>query len=1006
MDTAPETKPAGISPETVTSPESIARKFHETFDIQPDELEAIAGFPELSAGRKLLVLENLKQLAVGRIQNEAQAKYRANTEEAGFLGRLWQGVTKNYQIAKLENVSADQILKSGIAGHGDILEELVEGAKHGPDAIMVPDGKLEIQYASLDVLQSQMGRDLTDEEKDLLADANHVFTRFSHLPADWGLTSASLIDRKKFYDAQKQFDEAVNYIVGLPNSAAPRSGFAWARNIEKNVKLNQLLNAHPDVDRALKGVTEENVWMRVAKDTITERGLIAGSGFLVRSATISAIGALGVPLAGGLVGGALAYKRTWETIREEEKRGRIGAVTKEDRELFHTDEEGELVAIGKTISREKRDFIDAASLNRRLDSLIEKLEAINPIDEPAEAKRNLINDHISRLVKYSHAKIDAGLVNFGTTDKKRLVNQYTLLNKLGSLYGYMNTLYLTPRDGERLNLALNLRVEKISQAQKDKVRLQVVRGIGLGMGFATAGYLARHFSEALGWAKPHQAEAAGGRGVGRNDSTLKIENVPTSRTTHVPNSQSQTEVPAPTPIITNPSETPANPVEASKPTPGIAETTPAAGKPEQHTEQVIEVKPGDSPLKIMQRYYAEHAATLGPKFGADAKLLSNDMGLHDWAKSAAARHLVGQYILEYGYPASAEPDAKAAELFEKIFKGLRVADNPKLMNELLSKLSKEEFNLILNEKVSNLLHVGDKLMITASGDLRHLGPMGGRGHIEIAHETLERTERPDVTLPPREPKYQTIDTEVRETEAKEQAATEKVAVAYLGNEAIPNEDDLVNPVLPIVQHIFENPGGEPATDLQTSRLEGLSQYFEAGGVKVSHDEALNLIREFSKTKVTDMRNIDDVDKLYKFAGVSDYLAQEFKSHPDPQIKPTASAFETLKNFLYERAKIARILNFPQVLLGTTEGLEHTTTGFDDLEIYFKEHGSELSRQELCDAVNQFSAMKTNSLATLQDPIRLRNYAFISDFMSGYVDERSATAFRVLTKFFRARMRTT
>ncbi|MCK4554076.1 hypothetical protein KAU19_03875, partial [Candidatus Parcubacteria bacterium] len=112
------------------------------------DLESIKSFSGLSEGQQLLVLENLKQLNLGRIQEEAAVEYRKNTAESKFLGRIWQGISKKYQIAKLEKVTVNKIKKGGMKAHQETLQQLVNGMQKFGTEVKVQDGKLEIQYAS------------------------------------------------------------------------------------------------------------------------------------------------------------------------------------------------------------------------------------------------------------------------------------------------------------------------------------------------------------------------------------------------------------------------------------------------------------------------------------------------------------------------------------------------------------------------------------------------------------------------------------------------------------------------------------------------------------------------------------------------------------------------------------------------------------------------------------------------------------------------------------------
>ncbi|KKL10942.1 hypothetical protein LCGC14_2550760 [marine sediment metagenome] len=114
-------------PEKKIEKKSEARTF-EDFGISQEELESIEGYRLLSEGQRLLVLEHLQQLTLGRIQDEAQVKYGKRTAEAKFFGKVWQGISKQYQIAKLEKAINKAIDKIELWGNVTEAQEIIKQA--------------------------------------------------------------------------------------------------------------------------------------------------------------------------------------------------------------------------------------------------------------------------------------------------------------------------------------------------------------------------------------------------------------------------------------------------------------------------------------------------------------------------------------------------------------------------------------------------------------------------------------------------------------------------------------------------------------------------------------------------------------------------------------------------------------------------------------------------------------------------------------------------------------
>lgn len=106
----------------------IEKKLGE-FNIKQEDIEKINEFKELSYDQRLLVLENFKQLTLEKIQKEALIKYEENAAESNFLGKIWDGVTRKYQIAKWEKLIAENFNQGGIEIYGKFLNQSVENVK-------------------------------------------------------------------------------------------------------------------------------------------------------------------------------------------------------------------------------------------------------------------------------------------------------------------------------------------------------------------------------------------------------------------------------------------------------------------------------------------------------------------------------------------------------------------------------------------------------------------------------------------------------------------------------------------------------------------------------------------------------------------------------------------------------------------------------------------------------------------------------------------------------------
>ncbi|MBA3046853.1 hypothetical protein KKC83_03575 [Patescibacteria group bacterium] len=444
--------------------------------IKKSDLENIEGFSGLSGGQQLLVLENLKQLNLGRIEEEAAVKYKKNTAESKFLGRIWKGISKKYQIAKLEKNKAEEIVKGGAAIHRETLQQLVNGMKEFGPEVEIKGGKLEIQYAS-------GFKDLTPEQQKQVDEFNQVATEFSKIPYEWSLETANKKNREKSEDMKTRYEKAkANILKFKENEVGEKDACLYMNDVEMKVKLNQFLNSNPDVEKQLQNITDNKLWWRALTNIATERGIYAGAGFLSRTATISLIGFVGAPLAAAGMGGFLARKRGKETLRERNVLARKGIEDK---------------------SKEAKDFADAEYIHESIDFLINELEK-----KSLDADKK---DEVIRSLKFhiedAQNKIKDGTMNFGK-NKDRLFNQYELAEKISEgaaqveYNGINNKKY--QKDIEIISEFLKKQDKKTSKAQKKYLRNQMIRGAIISAGFATAGYAIRHFGEELGWWGGHR----------------------------------------------------------------------------------------------------------------------------------------------------------------------------------------------------------------------------------------------------------------------------------------------------------------------------------------------------------------------------------------------------------------------------------------------------------------------------------------------------------------------
>ncbi|MBI3671428.1 hypothetical protein HY249_01380 [Candidatus Azambacteria bacterium] len=458
-------------PEVVLTEEEekkIEGAFSE-FNISQKELNDLPGFSELSYGQRLLVAENLNQIKLGMIEEKAREAYGEEMKSSGFLGRMWKGISKKYQLAKQEKASLKEIEKGGVEVLGAALENLIKRAGEGPGVEVLEDGEFEMQYAE--------GFDgITKERQEIIDNFNEVATRFGKMPEEWRFDTASKENQEAYKDLLEEYEEARKGLLDLHETRGTSMGAAIDVNrIDGMVKMNQFLNTHTDVEEELKKINDESAWKRVMMDVVTERGVYAAAGFLTRTATVSLIGALGAPLAAAGLGGFMASKRAKENLREKDMMARRGE---------------------KDESETSKNIVDAENLDKKLEYLLERIEK----EEDPKNKENLLSQMKER-VDYIQGKMEDGLVNYGN-ESERLNNQYKLTQRLSGLMVAIEEGNVRSREKieRRLEAALKSKKEGISEARKEHIKKQIKRGALIGAGFAGSGYLLRHFGgELFNW---------------------------------------------------------------------------------------------------------------------------------------------------------------------------------------------------------------------------------------------------------------------------------------------------------------------------------------------------------------------------------------------------------------------------------------------------------------------------------------------------------------------------
>lgn len=464
-------------------------------------------FKSLDDAGQLMVLRDLKNRVVDIVKSDAQNKYSEYLKEENltkiekFSRRFDDKFLKGIQIQQNENWAFEEI-KNSEEGKKLIQENLELLTK------ITKDKKLEVDSKGNVVIKFIETNEFFDEEWDKAYDFNNSANKFRNMPYEWGQTEKknkvlSFFSKesrnKQAYDkAKKQYDAAREEILNIKsksgNKEEQEKALIEMLEIDNAIKMDQVLNTHPEFQVALEQMTEGANVRRWMKDSISKSfqgiGLsnkaITALGFTARmtakgAATLGAatgITAIAAPIIGASIGALRGNIKAKETLKQNKKQSRYG---KEDE------------------SKEKVNMTDIDHLSRQLNNLISKVNSSTDEKEKAE---NLAM--LDVRIQHTKGKMEKGEVNFGDA-KSALVKQYNILNSLNEavLLTGSNNGDINKEVENRINYLVQNRStktnEEINEKQEKFIKKQMKKSALMGAGFATVGYIARWAGEELGW---------------------------------------------------------------------------------------------------------------------------------------------------------------------------------------------------------------------------------------------------------------------------------------------------------------------------------------------------------------------------------------------------------------------------------------------------------------------------------------------------------------------------
>ena len=548
-------------------------------------------FHKLSETQKLKVIRDLKRRVVDIVKADAQTQYSEAIKERvkkdkGILkvvGVLADSIKKESEIKKTEYKVFEEIrttdegkklivedlkLLVGKAGRQDVGMGTFKGEAY-PFVYYDPGGLDTVRY--------------TPEEIKVFSYFNRFANDFSQIPYEWGQERSGK-HKREYEKAKAEYEKARNAVLEIKtkkeNPYQKGKAMLDMLEVDNALQMEQLLNTHPEFEKALNDLTEgksgigiiegaKNLLKKVIGEKGANRQLFAG-GFGLRMAARGAalasgatfLTALAAPVTGALIGGLRGRLRAKDTLETRQREARRG---KEDE------------------SKEKVVMTDATHMSEKLEKLDSEVNNLYSKGNIRAGDKKLAL--LLARIEHTQGKIEKGQVNFGDT-KSSLTNQFNLVNSLNkalSVTVMMDTSFKNTPEKERIDKWLakvgGMISEKTSEAQKDFIKKQTIRGIKMGAGFATAGYVTRWFGESMGWWGTQEVETA------RTDTS---EGFIKRTEDWISKIFGQKEAETPTPTV---------PKIPGADTPEVAPATPSAEAAVPPVENVAPVAPSPESLK-------------------------------------------------------------------------------------------------------------------------------------------------------------------------------------------------------------------------------------------------------------------------------------------------------------------------------------------------------------------------------------------------------------------------
>ncbi len=444
-----------------------------------DAINSIEGFDGLSYGQQRMVLENLGQITLGRIEDAGFKNRQDDMRNSKWNKQIWKMVSNKYQLVTKTKESADQIMAGGLPIHGELLQQLVKGVQTlNLDVEVIEEGTKKNKVERLETaFASSNGRMLSDAEKKLIRSFNSEANLFARIPHEWSFNTATKKQQKEYKAQEALFEQALSNMVFLKKKELGNSidveeqAVSYGIELRNKVHMVQFLGNYPDFEEKLSELRDPSELAKLGDIVSADKGISFVVGAATRScaAITLGIGALPAAMLAGSVTGTIGGIRTHNrNVIAQEKAARRATSTEAQAIKKSLKDRGleDVTLREATLAM----TIDGYTQTERLKKILQDIENLDAQSGSLERreyhkKRFLLIQSLRRREMYIRAKSAEGTINFGS-DAERVENHLAFTTQLTQAQIYLAINEKNPAD----DILLELYTEKENRSNVRKER--------------------------------------------------------------------------------------------------------------------------------------------------------------------------------------------------------------------------------------------------------------------------------------------------------------------------------------------------------------------------------------------------------------------------------------------------------------------------------------------------------------------------------------------------------